>query len=291
MPSRLQTPHILVTGACGHIGKHVCECLKASRLDVLPTDLGPQAGDFVRCDLTATSQVARLFKTHPIGAVIHLAGVLPGAFRADPLLGAQVNLGASVELLRRAVNAKVKRFVLASSMSVYGSSFPARPVAEDQPAIPDEPYGTAKRAIESLGEALAKNGAIEFVSLRIARVVGPGIKKTSSPWRSQIFDARPASDSVCVPYAPNAVLSLVHVREVARMLVVLAAGPKLTARIYNTPVELWEAWRLKEIVEQVRGVRIELTNEEAHGGPICDGRRFTHDFRFQLRGLKDYLQN
>lgn len=249
-----------------------------------------QSGDFLSCDLTAKDQVARLFQYRRISAIVHLGGMLPGAFSADPLRGAHVNLAATLELIRQAVAAKVTRFVFASSMSVYGSSCTLRPVNENDPAAPDDLYGAAKRAIELMGEALALTGAIEFVSLRIARVLGPGIKKTSSPWRSQIFDAPAGSSSIRIPYAPSAVLSLVHVDEVARMLVILATAPKLSATIYNTPVELWEAWRLKEVIERVRRVPVELAMNPTHGGPICDGSQFARDFAFQLCGLEDHLQ-
>src|SRR6267378_64941 len=91
-------------------------------------------------------------------------------------------------------------------------------LSEADPAVPDEPYGASKRVVELVGETLASGQAIEFASLRIARVIGPGIKKTSSPWRSQIFESPRRDASVQIPFAPEALLSLVHVEDVARML-------------------------------------------------------------------------
>ena len=187
--------------------------------------------------------------------------------------------------MRQAVDAQVKRFVFASSMSVYGSSFTPRPLTENDPAVPD---GAAKRVVELVGESLASGQAIEFVSLRIARVIGAGIKKTSSPWRSQIFE--PAGhDSIQIPFAPEAVLSLAHVEEVARMLVALAETSEVRSSIYHTPVEMWKARHLKERVEEVRGVRVELGGDRAHGGPPCDGSLFARDFGFKLLGLRERL--
>lgn len=196
-----------------------------------------------------------MFQTHPIRAVIHLAGILPSAFQADPFAGADVNLSGCLELMRQAANVRVKRFVFASSMSVYGSSFRPRPLTEDDPAAPDEPYGAAKRAIELIGETLGRKGTIEFVSLRIARVVGPGIKRTSSPWRSQILEPLPRVDAICIPFSPEATLSLVHVEDVARMLVTLTETSAMSSLIYNTPVEAWEPRRLKEVIEELRGIQ------------------------------------
>jgi len=247
--------------------------------------------DVLTCDLRSQSDVSQLFQAYPIRAVIHLAGILPSAFQTDPLAGADVNIGGSCGLMRQSAAAHVKRFIFASSMSVYGSSLTRRPVTEDDPPAPDEPYGAAKRAVESIGQTLARKKAFEFVALRIATVVGPGIKKTSSPWRSQIFEACSQRDLVCVPFAPEAVLSLVHVEDVAHMLFTLAETTEMSSIVYNTPVETWEARQLKEAIEGLRGIRVELGPQAAHGGPICDGSRFAREFGFHLRGLRDRLSS
>jgi nucleoside-diphosphate-sugar epimerase len=283
---------VLVTGACGHIGGAVCSVLKGAKRKILPVDVDPdKTQDVVACDLRLKNDLSRLFQTHPISAVIHLAGMLPTAFQADPLAGADVNLTGCFELMRQAANACVKRFVFASSMSVYGSSPSRRPLTEDDPIVPDEPYGVAKRAVELIGETVAKRGTIEFVSLRIARVVGPGIKKTSSPWRSQILEPLRRLDAIHIPFAAEARLSLVHVEDVARMLVTLADTAEMCSFVYNTPAEIWEPRQLKEIIEELRGIHVVLGPDLAHGGPMCDGSRFARDFGFQLRRLRDYLSD
>ncbi len=283
---------ILITGACGHIGSAVCRLLQGAKRKMLPVDVDPdETPDVVACDLRVKGDLSRVFQTHPISAVIHLAGMLPTAFQADPLAGADVNLTGCFELIRQAANARVKRFVFASSMSVYGSSPSRRPMTEDDPTVPDEPYGAAKRAVELIGETLAKRVAIQFVSLRIARVVGPGIKKTSSPWRAQILEPLPRLDAIHIPFSPEATLSLVHAEDVARMLVTLADTPEMFSFVYNTPVEIWEPRRLKEVIEELRSIRVDLGPDLAHGGPMCDGSRFAREFGFQLRSLHDYLSD
>jgi UDP-glucose 4-epimerase len=281
---------ILVTGASGHIGRELCRLLKDANREVLPVDPDQdKTPDVLRCDLRSKSDVSQLFHAHPIREVIHLAGILPGAFHTDPLAGADVNLSSSCELMRQSAAVGVRRVIFASSMSVYGSFATSRVLTEDDPAAPDEPYGASKRVVELIGETLAKEETFQFVALRIARVVGPGIKKSSSPWRSQIFEARPQLDSVCVPFAPDAVLSLVHVEDVAHMLFTLAETDEMRSFVYNTPVEIWEARKLKEAVEELRGIRVELGPEVVHGGPMCDGSRFGREFGFELRGLRDHL--
>lgn len=280
---------ILITGATGQVGRELCAQLRACGANLLATDLDPGVEPgIVACDLTAQDQISQLFRSQPVAVIIHLAGILPSAFLADPLRGIEVNVTASCRLLREAVEQGVKRFVFASSMSVYGSTPRAQPVREEDPLAPDDPYAACKCAVEAAGEALRKKGDIEFVALRIARVVGRGARNTSSPWRSQIFEPARAGEPIPIPFAPETRLSLVHVREVARMLAALLEPVKLQHAVYNAPAETWEAKRLQAMVEKMTGARL-LLGGNASAGPACDGSRFAREFAFRLRGLTEYL--
>lgn len=282
---------ILVTGACGQIGQELCKVLRSVGREFLGVDSDRNnTSEILKCDLTSQSDLLRIFRSYPIRAVVHLAAILPSAFEADPLLGADVNLRASCELLKQAAAAHIKRFIFASSMSVYGTLPTNRPMMEEDRAAPDDPYGAAKLAVELIGQTLGREKTFEFVALRIARVVGPGIKKSSSPWRSQIFEAN-RQDSVSIPFAPEAVLSLVHVQDVAQMLFTLIETPAMSSFVYNTPVELWEAGQLKQAIAELRGIRVELGPARFHGGPICNGSRFAREFGFQLKDLRKRLSS
>ena len=284
----LDTDFVLVTGASGQIGRQVCSMLRARGTSVLPVDKDPDPGG-VYCDVTSKELVARLYREYPVRAVIHLAAVLPTIFHAAPLAGAEVNLTGSVNVLSSAASEGIRRFVFGSSLSVYGLLQPSGLAQEDN-AVPDEPYGGSKRAVELIGDNLARNGAIEFFSLRIARVIGPGLgETTSSPWRSQILeDGR--HDTIRLPYAPEARLALVHVEDVARMLLILLDSANVQHVSYNTVAEVWTAGELKELVESVRRITVELTQPYTHGGPICDGALFAREFDFAITGLRDRLQ-
>jgi nucleoside-diphosphate-sugar epimerase len=283
---------VLVTGACGHIGRTVCRRLGELGIKFLAVDVsGESADEFLRCDLRRPDQISELFHCHAVRTVVHLAGILPSAFLADPLQGAEVNLAGTIHLMREAVKHGSKRFVFASSMSVYGSSSAPTPLSEDDPAQPDEPYGAAKRALELVGAALADHGTMEFISLRIARVVGAGIRRTSSPWRAEIFDSPSKRNPIRIPFGPDALVSLVHVEDVARMLVTLVTIERLRSGIYNTPAEIWRVGQLQEAIQKNLSVPVELNDNGAGGGPLCDGKRFAQEFGFQLRGLASRIGN
>jgi UDP-glucose 4-epimerase len=283
---------ILVTGACGQIGRAVSHILRNTGRQILQVDVERDiTPDVLVCDLRSKDELSGLFNGHSIRAVIHLAGVLPSAFQSDLFDAAHVNISGSLELMRQAAEARVNRFVFASSMSVYGTAATHRPLTEDDPKVPDDPYGASKRVVELIGETLRNRTTLQFVSLRIARVVGPGIRKTSSPWRSQIFEWPPQLTSIRIPYSPEATLSLVHVEDVARMLITLADAAATNSIFYNTPAEIWTADQLKRVIEELRGIAVELEQGGSHGGPLCEGSRFVREFGFRLRGLRDHLSD
>jgi UDP-glucose 4-epimerase len=280
----------LVTGADGQIGRAVCRQLRAAETPFLPIDKDSAATeDVFKCDLRSKDEIARLFHSHPIQTIIHLAAILPTAFRVDPLLGAEINLTGTFELMRQAMNAQVKRFVFASSRSVYGLSSTCRPLTETDPTNPEDAYGGAKRAVELVGEALRAAQTLEFVSLRVMIVVGSGARKSSSAWRSQIFDAAPGA-SIKIPFGPSALLPLAYVEDVAREFIILAQALALGSWAYNTPTEIWKAADLKAAVEKSAGVHVELGDEGTHGGPLCDGGRFAKEFGFQPQSIRARLR-
>jgi nucleoside-diphosphate-sugar epimerase len=154
--------------------------------------------------------------------------------------------------------------------------------------LPDEPYGASKLAIEKILELIPGAYSMETVSLRIARVLGPGAKRTSSPWRSQIFERqRPDLDRLTIPFAPDARLSVVHVDDLARMLRTLVEVQSIPNRIYNSPVELIGADEVKRLAEEVNGWQVSMGM--SHGGPEIDGTRFAKDFDFVLRSLHEHM--
>ena len=258
--------------------------LRSAGHAVLPTDIRTSAAtDIVRCDLRSDADVASLFQQGPFSTVVHLAGVLPTAFRSDPLTGADVNLSGTVRLLRASTAFRVARFVFGSSSSVYGNS-PRPPCSETSAPSPGDPYGAAKLAIETLLEQLCESHAIRAVSLRIARVLGPGSTSTGSPWRSQIFEHPFRTGAqLTIPFASDAVLSAIHVDDLARVLRALVEAPMPSSNLYNAPVEHVTAEQITPLAE-ARGWQVALG--ESYGGPEVDGTRFFEEFGFATRPLE-----
>jgi UDP-glucuronate 4-epimerase len=172
---------IVVTGAAGFIGSHLCERLVADGHRVLgidafrptyPRDRKERnvAGlsrepsfSLHEADLAAGNLAGVL---HGAQVVIHLAG-RPGARGEDRAPFERDNVQATAAVVAACREAKVGRLVLGSSSSVYGSV--SGPVSEDAKPAPVSPYAETKLAAERLAHA----AGLELVVLRYFTVYGP----------------------------------------------------------------------------------------------------------------------
>ncbi len=154
----------LVTGAMGCIGAWVLYHLvrrgeravsfdlsdHRGRLDLLLSREEQEAITFVRGDLTRTEAVRAAFEEHGITHVIHLAALQIPFCRANPVLGAQVNVTGTMNIFEAARQTGLRHLAYASSIAVYGpaSEYPRAPVAHDAPPAPRTLYGVYKVANE-----------------------------------------------------------------------------------------------------------------------------------------------
>lgn len=105
--------------------------------------------------------------------VLHQAAI-PSVQRSvvDPLSTNAVNIGGTLNLLVAARDARVKRFVAASSSSLYGES-ETLPKVETMPLAPISPYGLQKLAAESYLGIFHRLYGVPTVALRYFNVFGP----------------------------------------------------------------------------------------------------------------------
>src|SRR5882762_717207 len=294
---------VLVAGGRGFIGRSVCALLEQEGCRVLSVDQGnDHAPHFdsarshrnLQCDLADSAQVRALFATESVDGIIHLAAVLPTAAQREPLLATRVNIGGSVNLLEMARQFAVRRFVFASSLSIYGTHSLEECVSEEHCAYPEDLYGGAKLYIERLGEAYRQQHALDFVSLRIGRVVGPGAQSESSAWRSEIFEYLGSKEprKINVPFTPSERLLLVHVGDVAKMLVTLLhAGPTKHA-VYNACCESVCVADLKHELESLNpNITMKVGTGNIVGNPqLLNATRFEQEFGFRPAPISEQLR-
>jgi len=270
---------VLVTGARGFIGHALRKLLQLSGYSVLALDQPETAapgtdhfslGREIGIDITDREQLRSLFHARPIAAIVHLAAILPTMAQREPARATQVNVGGSLNLLEMARQFGVRRFIFGSSLSVYGTCPAEQVVTEMDRAAPEDLYGAAKLYVEQLGEAYRQAYGLEFISLRIGRVVGPGARSATSAWRSEIFErlgtATPAE--IEIPYAEAERILLIHVEDVAEMFLKLVQVQRAAHGIYNAACESLVVGDLRRELERLNGrLSVKLGGRAVVGNP------------------------
>lgn len=180
---------VLVTGAAGFIGSHLCEAILARGDEVLGvdsfTDYYPRAAKernlaelrgragfrFVDADLN-TADLASLVAGRAI--VYHLAAQagVRASWGVEFDAYVRSNVEATQKLLESLKGQGATRLVFASSSSVYGKT-QRLPTPEDIILAPNSPYGATKVTCEHLCALYAENWGLDYAALRYFTVYGP----------------------------------------------------------------------------------------------------------------------
>jgi nucleoside-diphosphate-sugar epimerase len=197
----------LVSGALGCIGAWVVRNLiragaptavldlsaNAHRMKLIMSDEEIAQVRFITGDITDLNFVKRAFEESQATQVIHLAGLQVPFCKADPPLGARVNVVGTVNIFEAAKQAGLKRVVYASSIAVYGppGDYPAGPIAHEAPHRPRTHYGVYKQANEGTAKIYWYDDGLSSIGLRPYVVYGPGRDQglTSDPTKAMLAAA------------------------------------------------------------------------------------------------------
>ena len=262
---------VILTGHLGYIGSAMAPMLLEAGHEVVGLDTGlfaacvlgptPQDPDGLTTDIrdVRTDQLAGF------DAVIHLAALSNDPLgMLDPALTHEINYDATVRLARLAREAGVKRFLYASTCSVYGTAGDEL-VPESAPLRPLTPYAESKVRVEEDLFALADSDFCP-VSLRNATAFG--------------FSPRLRADIVLNNLVGHAVLSgevrvlsdgtpwrpLVHVSDIGRAFLTVLDAPTESVRAVAFNVgapdnNLSVAQIAAHVADAVPGSRVVITGE------------------------------
>ena len=212
----------LITGALGAIGVWTMRSLLERGYAVIALDVSgaghrvPLALDerqaaavtHVKADITDLAALERVIDEHEVTNVIHLAALQVPFVRADPVLGARVNVLGTVHVLE-AIRRRAERIgplVYASSVAVYGAAGTLD--ADDHPGTL---YGVYKRDNESSARRYFEDYGASSIGLRPHTVYGPGRDQglTSAPTTAMVAAAAgrpyriPFGGSAQLQYTPD----------------------------------------------------------------------------------------
>lgn len=178
---------ILVTGAAGFIGSKLAEHLIQDGYDVVAVDnlsTGftnnvPPGSEFVLGDISEDETINNI-PDRDYMACCHLAGQSSGEISfEDPGRDLKTNALGTLNMLEWCRKQGVGKFVFASSMSVYGDKPFYVPVAESDDCTPKSFYGISKLTSEHLLRVYRSEFGLNFTTLRLFNVYGPGQNLTN----------------------------------------------------------------------------------------------------------------
>jgi nucleoside-diphosphate-sugar epimerase len=225
---------ILITGAAGFIGSALARRLTAVGERIVGLDLVPADDALFPCvvnDVRDIEAIHDLCNVFDVDRIVHAGGISGRSVeRRDKNAPIAVNVTGTASIFEAARRHAVRRVVLCSSGSVYGSS-DRDPVTEDSPLIPVNSYGASKVASEAIMHAYAAESGVDGVALRIFQAYGP-FRRTRCSIRTMV-EAALDGQVATIAYRENARCQYIYIDDVVEALsAALYAGPT-PQRVYN----------------------------------------------------------
>jgi len=183
---------IVVTGCAGFIGFHLTKNLLEKNKKIIGIDILDKYYDpkkkrdrlrilkkyknfkFIKIDLNKYDVIFSKLKNYKIQLIIHLAAQ-PGVRISikNPHNTLKQNLVPFINILEIARIKKVKKFLFASSSSIYGDTRVYPFVEKDMQNVPVSVYGATKLSNEIIASSYSKNFNMKTIGLRFFTVYGP----------------------------------------------------------------------------------------------------------------------
>ena len=233
--------NFLVTGGAGFIGSCIARRLINENnnvwvIDNLSTGFKenvPPEATFIYGNCQDPTILADLEKIK-FDAIIHMAAQSSGEISfEDPVYDLQANVESTLRLCDFALNNRCRRFIYASSMSIYGT-VTELPVKEDSRCEPLSFYGVGKLASERYLKIYETKG-LEPVILRFFNVYGPGQNMSNlkqgmvSIYLAQLLD----SDKIVVKGSLDRFRDLIYVEDVVDAVMLSLKSAKAAGKIFN----------------------------------------------------------
>jgi len=295
---------VFVTGGAGYVGAALVPALLEAGYgvkvfdlflycyDVLDSVKGNPRLEQIKGDIRDRKLLERVIPG--CDAVIHLACISNDpSFELDPGLGKSINYDAFIDLVKVSKASGVKRFIYASSSSVYGIK-PDQNVTEDLPLEPLTDYSKYKAMCE---EVLAKERAPGFTVLTVRPSTVCG------------YSSRLRLDVVVNILTNNAINSRkikvfggeqmrpnLHIDDMVRLYVEALGWPaeKIDGKIYNIGYHNFKVREIAEMVRNVVGPDIEIitTPTDDNRSYHVSSARIQRDLGFSAqRSLEDAVRD
>lgn len=301
---------VLVTGASGIVGSHVCEALHDAGYEVYALIRATSPRQWIEhnwlnihvAELDHPDALAKILKGMDV--VIHSAGVNSGSSEEACQ---RVNVQATRTMAEESIKAGVRRFIFISSRSAAGSNKGRFIRTEDDPDYPMNSYCRSKKQAEEL--LYPMRDKMEIVSLRYALMYGP-----------RDTHVLPIFKMLSAPIHPIAGLRLIYtpllyLKDAARAVVAVVSGEVKSGSMYYVSdgvpysmdtfydlilraygrrswrirIPLWvvsiAAWFVASVLKKKTEFTTESVDELRSGSRLVSPARFMRDFGWRPETL------
>jgi nucleoside-diphosphate-sugar epimerase len=216
---------------------------------------------FIKGDITDLEVIRSAVAEHGITHIVHLAAMQLPFCKADPPLGAAVNVQGSVNIFEAAKSCGIRHVVYASSTAVYGprDRYPGGPLMHDAPLDPRSHYGVYKQANEATARVYWRDDGISSVGIRPYVVYGPGRDQgmTSTPTKAMLAAA--AGNAYHITYGGR--FGFQYADDTARAFIGAARAKIEGAEVFNLG---GQTVGIEDVVREIEAVAPALRGKITH---------------------------
>lgn len=279
---------ILVTGAAGFIGSHLCDFLLSAGETVVGLDnfdphyprkvkeknlssaiLNPHF-TLAEEDITDMDAMEQLFNQHRPQGVVHLAAQV-GSRQSlhNPLPYYRVNIEGTHIVFNCCRQDKIRHLVMASTSTVY-QDHPAGLLSEESSEVcPKTPYAISKLANEHMGKILSKESGIPVTVLRIFSTYGPRQRPDLAihTFFRQIYRGKPIR-----AFAPEgSVRDYIYIQDCVRAIYAALKTPNGYRTINVGSGQGTSLPSLLELIFEVTGMKVAINKASGLNGELRGG--------------------
>lgn len=255
----------LVTGAMGCIGAWALRHLTGRGARVIAADLSEDrarprlvmdeaalgAVTWLRLDITDTAAVDRAVAENGATRIIHLAGLQIPFCRANPPLGAAVNVVGTVNVFEAARHHGVRGLAYASSLAALGhaQNYDTWPLPDDARTLPTNLYGVYKVANEETARIYAQDWGVGSIGLRPYTVYGVARDQGVTADVAKAILAAAAGRPFHIRFGGSNAVQ--HASDVARIFIACADAGAEGAHVFNLRNDVVEIGEIVRLIGEI----------------------------------------
>lgn len=273
----MRDERFLVTGSGGCIGAWTVARLVREDVDVAAYDVSDNDARIrllldetelsrvkkVRGDIRDKEELVDLVSRGGFTHIVHLAGLQVPFCAADPVLGSQVNVTGTINLLEGVRHSDaVRGLSYASSVAVFGSAelYENGIAHDDSPLRPATLYGTYKQANEGSARVYAADWGVGSVGLRPCIVYGPGRDQGLTSDVTKAMLAAASGQDAHIGFGGSSTFQ--HAEDMAATFIEAARLESSEAHIHNVPGPTVAISEIASMISEETGVEVTVADQE-----------------------------